>query len=220
MPGLKLPRNTFALSLLIHLLILLLFFNIKVLPPVHKEKTTAGLYIPSYTYTGSLSPAPAAKTAISQLNKPTPPTLETPRKEEATSKSGLRKASILDLSRASIQQNFASNAINRMKSQEPILLIGDETQLVDPLIKLMARSLSANFRYPEFEGRLGTKGRVIVALILHPSGYFSDPQILRSSNNQDFDNAALYAINTAPTVVGANRFISQPKQYVIGFIFN
>jgi TonB family protein len=99
-------------------------------------------------------------------------------------------------------------------------MIGDDHAPADPLIKLIGRSLSAHFRYPRMAGELGIRGRVIVELTLHPEGYYSDVQMLKSSDNEDLDAAALYAVNSAPDVIGADHFISKPKHFVIGFVFN
>lgn len=109
--------------------------------------------------------------------------------------------------------------VSKTKEAEPIYLIGDDSHPADPLIKLMGRSLSAHFGYPRTAGELGIKGKVIIELTLHPEGYFSDVQMLRSSSNQDLDAAALYAVNSAPTVVGADRYISKPRHFVVGFVF-
>jgi TonB family protein len=124
------------------------------------------------------------------------------------------------MSRSIIQHNQVDAAVSNLNNTEPpILLIGDHHALVDPLIKLLARSLSANFHYPKIEGIFGARGRVLVELVLHPEGYFSDVQIVQSSDIQDFNTAALYAVNMAPTVVGVNKFLPKAKRFVVGFIF-
>lgn len=109
--------------------------------------------------------------------------------------------------------------ISEKPDNEPIYMIGDDSQPADPLIKLLGRSLSAHFRYPHMAGQLGIRGRAIVGLTLHPEGYYSHVQLLQSSNNPDLDAAALYAVNAAPKIDGADRFIEKPKHFVIGFVF-
>ena len=109
--------------------------------------------------------------------------------------------------------------VSESKDSEPIYLIGDDNSPADPLIKLMGRSLSAHFKYPRAAGELGIKGRVVIEFTLHPEGYYSNIKMLKSSNNQDLDAAALYAVNSAPTVAGADRFISKPRHFVVGFVF-
>src|SRR5438477_525236 len=82
------------------------------------------------------------------------------------------------------------------KEADPILLIGDDSHPADPLIKLLGRSLSAHFRYPRMAGQLGITGRVVISLTLHPEGYYSDVQMMQSSDSQELDAAALYAVNS------------------------
>jgi len=43
---------------------------------------------------------------------------------------------------------------------------------------------------------------------------------VQPSEIQDFNAAALYAVNTAPTVVGVNKFLAKPTRFVVGFIFD
>jgi TonB family protein len=103
---------------------------------------------------------------------------------------------------------------------EPIYMIGDDTMPADPLIKMLGRSLSAHFTYPRAAGELGIRGRVILKFTLHPKGYYSNLQMVQSSNNPDLDAAALYAVNAAPKIDGADRFLSKPKTFVVGFLFH
>lgn len=111
------------------------------------------------------------------------------------------------------------NDVTKTRSEDPVYLVGDDSEPADPLVKLLGRSLSAHFQYPRMAGEFGIRGKVIVELILHPEGYLTDVQMLRSSNNADLDAAALYAVNSAPSVIGADHYISQPKHFVVGFVF-
>lgn len=110
--------------------------------------------------------------------------------------------------------------VSTKQDAEPIYMIGDDSQPADPLIKLLGRSLSAHFGYPRMAGQLGIRGRVLVSFLLHPEGYYTNVQMVQSSQNQDLDAAALYAVNSAPRIEGADRFISKPRHFVVGFIFN
>lgn len=237
----KLNRNSFLFSLIFHLailLILLIVSTIITLNPVEQEKKSPQLYIPSYVYKGAITPTvqhQVAKTASntqsfteSQSAAPNiqkvqnkPSVLPSQIKKVSVRKNNpFQQKSILDMSRSIIQQNQVNAAIDNLNNTEPpILLVGDKHAIVDPLIKLLGRSLSAHFHYPKIEGTFGARGRVYVELVLHPEGYFSDVQIVQSSEIQDFDAAALYAVNTAPTVVGANKFLPKPKRFIVGFIF-
>lgn len=206
-------KSTFyhsLLSILLHLLLILTFTMIMYFQPEKIVEKSPHFYTPAYTYTGAMTPHLHSQSGH-----------ESHRKEAISpdSNTGSPQKSILALSKSVLHQDQIKTVMSQLKNVEPILLIGDTNTPPDPLIKMMARSLSAHFKYPQFEGNIGARGRVIVSLVLHPEGYFSDIQIMRSSDNQNFDAAALYTINKAPLVNGANMFISQPKYFVIGFIF-
>lgn len=207
-------RYVFLLSLLLHLLILFIItarISFILQPEKENERKPPQLYVPSYMYTGALN-TPAAQQTVSHT--------ALAKKSVPSEKNGILQKSIMDMSRAVIQQDQINNALSHMQNTQPILMIGDDTESVDPLTKLIGISLSAHFTYPRMEGSFGVKGRVLVEMVLHPEGYYTDVKIVRSSNNRNFDMAALYAVNKAPTVVGADRFLSKPKYLIVGFIFD
>ncbi|OGT46883.1 MAG: hypothetical protein A3E83_08995 [Gammaproteobacteria bacterium RIFCSPHIGHO2_12_FULL_41_20] len=209
----QLPFYSFWLSLIVHLLLLISCIIIITRPQqtIRSPQLYAPAYIPSYVYTRGImqsTPPHSNKRNITPASSAADRPID----------KNISLASILASTKTVLQNNRA-NAFNTTKNAEPIYLIGDMNQVADPLIKLLGTALSANFSYPKVAGELGIKGRVLISLTLHPEGHFSDIQILQSSHNQDLDSAALYAVNKAPTVIGANRFLSEPKHFVIGFIF-
>lgn len=222
----KLRTYSFWVSILLHIVLLLLFTVF--ITWNHKEKKhTVPPYVPAYTYTPKVSSykAPTQPSQPQQAAKKTTE-LMPPKKDGSimsAKKARIEKTnfsqSLLAASLTSLKQE-QMNSLAKSTPDEPALLIGDMSQESDPLIKLMGHSLSAHFRYPDTEGRLGIKGKVLIGLTLYPDGHFGDIKIVQSSNNHNFDSAALYASNTAPTIYGVDRFISQPKHFVIGFIFN
>lgn len=238
----KLTHNNFLLSILLHLLfllVLLIISTIITLNPTEKTKKSPELYIPSYVYHGAMTPPPQSTPIQSKLEQktetPSQPAAE-PLTQKIENKSGtlpareknvsvskqhpFQQKSVLDMSRSFIQHQQVDAALDRLNNTEPpILLVGDKHAIVDPLVKLVARSLSAHFRYPQIEGTFGARGIVYIELVIHPEGYFSDVQIVQPSDIQDFNTAALYAVNTAPTAVGVDKFLPQPKRFVVGFIF-
>jgi TonB family protein len=232
----KLMHNSFLLSVIFHLLLLLFLLWMSTVITFNREENiqkSPELYIPSYVYKGAITP-PVQHSAANNLSQSheVPPAqtiqpaqakssaLASEPKNISGKQNNLFQKSILGMSRSLIQQNQVSTALNNMNDSEPpILLVGDKHAIVDPLIKLVGRSLSANFHYPRIEGTFGARGRVYVELVLHPEGYFSDVQIVQSSEIQDFDAAALYAVNKAPTVVGVDKFLPRPKRFIVGFIF-
>ncbi len=236
----KLSRNSFLLSVILHLALLLFLLSISTMinkKTIQVPQKSPELYIPSYVYHGAINPVPqpitknssqsqtimqtenAARSIQKPQNAPSP--LSSEKKNIAVKKKEFFQKSILDMSRSIIQQNQVNAAVNNLNNTEPpILLVGDKHASVDPLTKLVGRSLSAHFHYPKIEGVFGATGRVYVELVLHPEGYFSNVQIVQSSHIQDFNAAALYAVNTAPQVLGADKFLTEPKRFVVGFIFN
>jgi TonB family protein len=233
--------NTFWLSLLLHLLALLIF-TILVYQPQQKQKTPEH-YVSSYFYTAPKTPtiqqSPSNETASLAQQQPVsqPPKMPElpPTKEAETPKVDHTKEvvrvpshkkrdvtaaqSILAAGQELLRENQRRAIHTMMNAQEPIYLVGEDNVVSDPLIKLIGRALSAHFEYPQMAGEMGITGRVVIGLTLHPEGHFSDVLMLKSSNNPDLDAAALYAVNQAPQVIGADRFLSEPKYFVVGFIF-
>lgn len=231
----KLLINSFLLSVLLHLL-LLLSFAIIIFQPEEKKKSPNLQVTPTYYYSEPLPPKtlqslPATAVPSQQQSKPTPVTPlqqdksplkrnELPQQVEkniSPEKDRVEK-SVMSATRQVLRENLR-HAIKSIKDEDPIYLIGDENVPTDPLVKMIGKALSANFEYPKVAGEFGITGRVLIGLTLHPEGNFSDVQLLKSSNNNDLDAAALYAVNTAPNVAGAERFLSEPKHFVVGFIF-
>lgn len=237
----KLSQNSFFLSVVLHILLFCFLLSISTVMTFRPKKVQKPpqLYIPSYVYKGAITPPPVirAQTKPRVTQSDTSENNTTPiqkvqnktgtlpsgmqAKPESRNKNPLFQKNILAMSQNLIQQNQVDRALKNMNNSEPpILLIGDKQAIVDPLIKLLGRSLSANFHYPRIQGTFGARGRVYVGLVLHPEGYFSDVEIVEGSDIQDFNAAALYAVNTAPRVVGADKFLPAPKRFVVGFIFD
>ncbi len=239
--------GSFWLSLLLHLLFLLLLSTIILIPKQAKEqqKKSPQHYVPSYLYQGSVNPAAPQPTpspmqseaknnavqkteplnlpkATSGLSLPSAKHIgksqPLPKEKSERIKVDFRHIMAATQQVLQAQQRQAIQSF-RDRSTEPIYLVGEENMVADPLIVLIGKALSANFSYPRMAGEFGVTGRVLVGMTLHPEGYFSDIEIMRSSNSQDLDAAALYAVNNAPNVNGADRFLTAPKHFVIGFIF-
>lgn len=232
---------SFWLSILFHVLIILSLFTLytaQQVPPQQQQKLP-NYFVPAYTYTGSIKPAAATpKTAAAtpkeslQANKPSdaPDAPPAPEKQElalkpvkppaSTAKRATHRQPSLIAASFNMLQQDQITAMNEPVEEDPIYLVGDDSQPADPLIKMLGHALSAHFRYPETAGRLGIRGKVIVEMVLHPNGNITNVHIVRSSSNQDLDSAALYAANSAPTIEGAERFIDKPKHFVVGFVYN
>lgn len=227
--GKKILRQGFLLSLLLHILLIVSMIKFVTSVPV-PVKEFPHVYTPAYVYTGAVkpithykpiqSPTSSHMTQASQNSQTSPAVKPAQDKVLTQKKNGLMRKSILEMSRDVLQQDQLQAAMNASTSEEPMLLIGDTRHEADPFVRSLGLSLSRYFIYPKLEGTMGMRGRVVLGLVIHPEGYFSDVKIIRSSNNQDFDNAALYAVNKAPPVVGAEHYLSEPKYIVVGYIFD
>lgn len=209
-------QKSFWLSLFLHLLLLLSFSTVILWAP--KQEKNPNLFVPAYTYTGKVASLTQPRT-IKATNTPTPQKATAQQENAPTSKNGLQPRSLFAASQNYLRENQFQAIRQSTTNSEPIYLIGDGTDAPDPIIKLLAKALSAHFKYPELPGRLGIKGKVYIGLTLHPEGYLSNIQMVRSSNNPELDAAALYAVNTAPEIAGLKRFLPEPKHFVIGFVF-
>ena len=223
----EMRSKSFWLSVLLHLLLFVIFSTVFVFKP--EKKKLPNLYVPSYVYKGAITPsvqsyratnASPSKAANTSSRQQLTHARRIQQRQEslATSKQGLLPNSLL-ASTYSMLQNEQRSSLSMKKEEDPIYMIGDENSIADPLVKLVGRALSAHFEYPKMAGEFGIRGRTVLGMTLHPEGYFTDVVMLESSNNEDLDAAALRAVNMAPKVFGADRFISEPKHFVIGFVF-
>lgn len=219
----------FWLAVILHLLLFCLFSTFVVYH--RQEKKSPKLYVPAYLFKGTVSPPKLVAEQVTHTNiqktqvaqprlQVMPKAIPLAKARRSISQRVLPKSLIADSFALLEEQQLTRLQADIQKHEEdPIYLIGDESSTPDPLVKLIGRSLSAHFDYPRLAGELGIKGKVLIGLTLHPQGFFSDVQMLRSSGSQDLDNAALTAVNLAPPVDGADRFLSVPKHLVVGFIF-
>lgn len=227
----KLLRHSFWLSVLLHLLLLLGFMLVINWAPTEREKKP-NEYVPSYVYKGQVTPTVNNSNAAhtqntksmqqAQNQKPVEERAKTSKQSKKSlpvSKHGINLNSILASTQSVLMQE-QRKSYSPPKAEDPLYLIGDNNEPADPLIKMLGRALSANFEYPRSAGEFGITGRAVVGMTLHPGGYLTDIQLVKSSNNHDLDAAALYAVNRAPKVEGVDRFITEPKRFVIGFVFD
>lgn len=230
--------NSFLLSLLLHCL-LLLFFSSILLSSTKEKKKLPHLYVPAYVYTSSHFVTSSSHSYANKMQTTKLIRNEKIIKEKIIAKKSFKtiensqkniikneqqennNQSMIAASFNTLQQWQQETVRNAQKpAEKPIYLVGDDENLVsDPLIRLMGEALSEHFAYPETAGQFGITGKVLIELTLHPQGYFSDIHIIQSSHDHDLDAAALYAVNEAPLVAGANRFLSQPQRFIVGFIF-
>lgn len=220
-PSFKL-HYTLLISLILHLLIILtyLWMTKQKPPPSFQRSESSHHYVPAFTYSQNqtISSRALTKTRKAIDTKKTGEIALSPRRVRKNQNNTPRK-SIWASSMEILHQNLLKS-VTQKSDEEPVYLIGDMSQPATGIILVIAKSLSKYFTYPHSAGALGITGRVLIALTLHPDGHFSDVEMVKSSEHHDLDAAALYAVNSAPPVEGANRFITKPKRFVIGYIFS
>ena len=224
------------LSLILHFLLLRFAATISWEAKENDKKKLPDLYTPSYLYKGGMMSAPPVQhnsntPSVESSQKAAPDQALTPASNEGiplakriykknphnkTHKSN--RQSVLSMTNSFLQMN-QREMIAPVTEEEPIYLVGDRNSPVDPLVKLLGRALSAHFEYPHAAAAFGIRGRAVVGMTLHPDGHFTHIRLLQSTDNQDLDSAALYAVNSAPIVKGVDKFLSKPKYFVVGFVF-
>lgn len=218
-----LAKNSFVLSLLLHLLLLLcLLFYVHLQPNEHKPQAK---YVPSYAYTGAVLPAaPSHAVSTERAGVTTRSPLRqqqvTSPQEIAIQKKG--RVGLREILNSSFEylENSQRQTVQSMASDvEPIYMIGDMNNVADPLIMLLGKAISKHFQYPEMAGKMGISGRALVRITLLPEGNIVNVTMVKSTNSHELDTAALYAINKAPIIAEASDYIKEPKTMVIGFIF-
>lgn len=220
--------NAFTISVLLHLLFLfsatVVFFV-----PIEDRKLPHD-YVPAYTYKGAITPAtiPLSNTHATAETAPAAKPLKKIDtslddyfgvKEIRTGTKQKKSTSMMAASQQYLKQQTQKSLTKQANDSEPMLMIGDPNEVADPLVKMIGRALSANFKYPKEAGMFGIKGQTVLAMTIHPDGHFSDVQIMHSSQNSSLDAAALYAVNAAPKVIGISKLLPQSKRIVVGFVF-
>lgn len=224
----RLLLNTFWLSVLLHLLLLFVLTTFIFLQPKEKQQSP-NVYVPSYVYKNKVTPTIQQHRSVRSIAERTAKNQPTKQNETVSEAKNIdtklpktkktTHTTILASTFAMLQQAQLRALSASLHNVEPIYLIGEQNAVSNPFIVLIGKALSAHFEYPHTAGELGIRGRVLISLTLHPEGYFSDVEIVKSSNDHDLDAAALYAVNQAPRIEGLDKFISEPKHFVVGFIF-
>lgn len=203
-------KNSLGLSLFLHLLFLWGFLHLFVKSPVPEVKPD--LYVSSYLYQDVPSPslavtktAPVRSTVLPVTTSPQgtkPPTpLEAPLPQ-------------------SPPQPEKKIAIQKPADDlEAIHLIGNKKALPAPLIKLLAKALTASLAYPKMAADFRLKGTAYVRFLVYPDGHITNVQLVKSSSADVLDQAALNAVLAISPLNQVGPYLSQPKYIVFGFIF-
>lgn len=197
-----LAKHTFLLALLLHLFFLIfLTYNWIVTP---EAEPFPEQYIPSFAYEEKSSTA-----AFEQK------TTKVAEKQEPTSRQGILKP-VFDVKKTRFNELVD---ISSAKNSEPVHLIGDNKNTPQPLIVLLGKALTAQLIYPKTAIDLTVKGMSVIGFVLHPDGHVTDVRLLKTSQADVLDQAAVSAARQISPVRNVGQFINEPKPIVFGIIF-
>lgn len=199
----SLPRWSFWLALILHVLFFLFLSSMWILKKNEEEKP-AETFIPSYAYHESSHAAAFQETAK-----------ELPQKTIPTSKNGIEKP----VFNAKTQRFNKIMDISSPKSSEPVHLIGDNKKVPEPLIILLGKALTAKLLYPRAAIDLTVKGMSVIGFVLHPDGHVTDVKLLKSSRADILDQAAIAAAQEISPVKNVSQYVTEPRPIVFGIIF-
>ena len=211
----QIQRYGFALSLLLHLLLLASFSMVWTFTPQQQDHKPS-LYIPSYTQQED-------PTNASQPHEAQP---KASRKEEATKKPDDLPLKPVKESKpsekdASSPPKASSRPVTEVRSNQttqPVHLVGDKPN-DQPLIELLGKALAAHLQYPKIAIDFNLRGTVYVGFDLHTSGLVSNVRVMKSSGTDVLDQAALEGVRAMSPVSNVNQYLPQNRFLVVGIIF-
>lgn len=211
-------RNSFWLSLLIHLLLLLVwslaFFPPSTPPqPKPKLEQTNSQEIPSYIYQ---EPKPVTETKAQQAQK------DLPQSQNALEK-GLTSTKPQMANEVKVNPSPARQAQRQLprssKMSQAVHLIGDQN-IDNKLVKILGIAITQHLAYPKIAQDFDLRGMVGVGFTLSPDGSVTDVELVRSSSTDVLDEAALSAIKAISPVHDAGLYVNKPEHIVFGIIFD
>jgi TonB family protein len=202
---------------LLHLLLIAAYLLLLIYQPALPDLSPA-TYVPSYTYheAASAPPQPPAPPVPQRQS-----TQSQDQDKRTSSPIGIEKpvSSFKKSDKSEKSANTAKQAVSFSKNNQDVHLIGDKN-LPKPLIKLIARALSARLSYPRVAIDLNIKGTSVVKFLIHPNGQVTQIQLTRSSGAAVLDQAALAAVYAMSPVVNVSAYLEEPKDMEVGIIFN
>jgi len=203
-----LKKNSFWLSIVLHLLILLSFFHFfHDSPPVPERPN---LFMSAYLYKDTPPPAQALQADVSERPIPTSSPQRAPEPVNRTDSRSVPNARPV---REPLLVKKPSN------DDEAVHLVGDHKTLPQPLIRLLAKALTASLIYPKSAVDFGLRGTAYVRFLVEPNGEISHVELVKSSSATVLDQAAVQAVIAISPLKQVGAYLSQPKYIVFGFIF-
>ena len=208
-------RNSFWLSLFLHLFLLLIYLFLLFAPRERfKLEKSPEYYVPSYVAQNPMPQNFAKQTTEASKNTQT--------KKLSTDKNGILKRSSNSQMLGSISEDRMVLTHDMMKEMsnetEPVHLIGDK-KIAKPLIKLLGKAIFSRLTYPKIAVDFNMQGATMIGFMIHPNGMVSDVRILKSSGTDIFDNAAMTAINEISPVQHVSDYIKEPQFIVANIVF-
>ncbi len=132
------------------------------------------------------------------------------------------------------QKNMGTQLKNQMQSaSQPILSIAHGSQSSvssvsvssqaagasisppPPIMRLLHNKIQQALRYPLSAKLFGEQGTVKVGFVMHPDGAIVEPVLIKTSGDDDLDNAALQTLQIISPVPEVHQYITQPQNFVI-----
>jgi protein TonB len=202
-------KQSFWISLLFHLLLFLSF--VVVWHPVflNKPDPKPELYLPSYVYQPPISvQQPQNQSQTKQVDLK--PSNET---------DGLATQTAASHPAVNTSSTTSMAAKRPSPNTEGIHLVGDKNQVAKPLIKILAKNLSAHLIYPKIAADFKVRGTAYVGFTLHPDGSVTDIRLMQTSTANVLDQSALSAVRALSPGPQVGKYIKVPKFLVVGIIF-
>src|SRR5262249_21969513 len=106
------------------------------------------------------------------------------------------------------------------KNSQGIHLIGDDKSAPKPLVKILARELSAHLIYPKIAADFKVHGTVYVGFTIHPDGSMTGIRLVQTSKASVLDQAAMAAVSAMrPAGDEVGKYLKAEKFLVVGIIF-
>jgi len=204
-----LEKHGLWFSLLCHLL-LLLSFSVVWHPLLRvKPEPKPQMYLPSYLYQ-------SAPVTVQQPKRQT----QQEQKEQLTNQTqGLTVQHSVSKPVETSQASSAITPKQASKNLQGIHLVGDDKKAPKPLIKLLAKELSAHLVYPKIAVDFKVHGTAYVGFTIHPDGSLTDIRLVQSSNAAVLDQAAMDAVKAMTPGSDVAKYLPTSKFLVVGIIF-
>jgi TonB family protein len=110
----------------------------------------------------------------------------------------------------STQKNTSASTRHSKKSR------GEQTE---ELIALLHTAIQNQQHYPPNAIQMQREGRITLAFTLYKNGTISDLRVVKSSQTNSLDDAALAAVRDAAPFQAVKKYMQEPQEYSIDVVF-